>query len=112
MYAICKNRGEILAANWGKRNKKRVKDLLKKLQGIEDNFYCTNNWKGFAEVLLKEKHIVVKKYTKKIEGINILFRTRLKILVRRTVSFSKKLSYHYSIMKTAIYERKIRKSYI
>ena len=112
LYAICKNSGEILAANWGKRNKKSIRALLKKLQGVEINFYCTDNWQAFAEVLPKEKHIVGKKYTKNIEGINTWFRTRLRRLARRTVCFSKKLIYHYSIMKTAIYERNIRASYI
>ena len=112
LYAICKQSGEILAANWGKRNKKAIKALLKKLQEVEVNFYCTDHWQAFAEVLPKEKHIIGKKYTKKIEGINTWFRTRLRRLTRRTVCFSKKLLYHYSIMKTAIYERNIGTSYI
>ncbi len=112
LYAICKNSGEILAANWGKRNKKSVRALLKKLRGIAVGFYCTGHWQAFAEVLTREKHIIGKKHTKKIEGINTWFRTRLRRLTRRTVCFSKKLIYHYSIMKTAIYERNIRSSYI
>lgn len=60
LYAICKNSGEILAANWGKRNKKSIKALLKKLHGTIVNFYCTDNWKAFAQVLPKEKHIIGK----------------------------------------------------
>ena len=112
LYAICKNSREILAANWGKRNIRSIRALLKKLQGVEINFYCTGHWQAFAEVLPKEKHIVGKKYTKKIEGINTWFRTRLRRLVRRTVCFSKKLIYHYSSMKMAICERNIKASYI
>ena len=112
LYAICKQSGEILAANWGKRDKKSIKALLKKLQGVEIDFYCTDYWKAFGQVLPKEKHIIGKKYTKKIEGINTWFRTRLRRLTRRTVCFSKKLLYHYAIMKTAIYERNLGTSYI
>lgn len=112
LYAICKNSGEILAANWGKRNKKSIRALLKKLQGIAVNFYCTGQWKAFAKVLPKEKHIIGKKHKKKIEGINTWFRTRLRRLTRQTVCFSKKLIYHYPIIKTAIYESDIRASYI
>ncbi|WP_299289228.1 IS1 family transposase [uncultured Mucilaginibacter sp.] len=112
LYAICKQSGEILTANWGKRNKKAIKALLKKLQEVEINFYCTDHWGAFAQVLPKEKHLIGKKYTKKIEGINTWFRTRLRWLTRRTTCFSKKLLYHYAIMKTAIYERNIRSSYI
>ncbi len=112
LYATCKQSGKILAANWVKRDKKAIKALLKKLQGVEINFYCTDNWKAFAEVLPKEKHLIGKKYTKKTEGANTWFRTRLRRLTRRTVCFSKKLPYHYLIMKTAIYERNIGTSYI
>lgn len=57
LYPICKQSGEILAANWGKRNKKSIRALLEKLQGVEVNFYCTDHWQAFAEVLPKEKHI-------------------------------------------------------
>ena len=64
LYAICKQSGEILAANWGKRNKKSIKALFKKLQERETNFYCTDHWKAFAEVLPKEKHIIGKKVYK------------------------------------------------
>ena len=112
LYAICRDSGEILAASWGKRDKRNIKALLNKLQNLEINFYCTDQWRAFTEILPKEKHIIGKKYTKKIEGINTWFRTRLRRLVRRTVCFSKKLIYHYSIMKTAIYERNIKTSYI
>ena len=112
LYAVCRQSGEILAANWGKRNKKSIRALLEKLQHVEINFYCTDHWQAFKEVLPREKHIIGKKHTKKIEGINTWFRTRLRRLVRRTVCFSKKLIYHYFIMKTAIYERNIGTSYI
>ncbi|RYE23562.1 MAG: IS1 family transposase [Sphingobacteriaceae bacterium] len=53
-----------MAASWGKRNKKSVRPLLKKLQSVALNFYCTDHWRAFAEVLPREKHIG-KKYTKK-----------------------------------------------
>jgi len=68
LHAICKSIGEIFAASWGKRDKLNIKDLLKKLQRPEINFYCTDQWKAFAEVSPKEKHIIGKKHTKRYKG--------------------------------------------
>jgi IS1 family transposase len=59
-----------------------------------------------------EKHFIGKQYTKKIEGVNTWFRTRLRRLVRRTTCFSKKLTYHWSMIKLAIKKRNERASYI
>jgi len=51
---------------------------LKKLHKVEINFYCTDNWRAFAEVLPKERHIIGKKYTKNIEGDKHLVQDKAK----------------------------------
>ena len=112
LYAICAESGEILAASWGRRNKKNVKMLLLKMKALEINFYCTDSWRAFMEVLPAQKHIIGKCFTKKIEGFNTWFRTRLRRLMRRTTGFSKKLHYHYAMMKAAICHRNLNASYI
>ena len=112
IYAICSQSGEILAASWGKRDKRNVRTLLLKLKHITIETFCTDNWDSFTEVLPKEKQCVGKQYTKKIEGINTWFRTRLRRLMRKTTGFSKKLIYHWSMMKLAIVKRNERASYI
>jgi insertion element IS1 protein InsB len=112
IYAVCAESGEILAASWGKRNKKNVKRLMLKLKHLKIDCYCTDDWKSFKEVLPKDKHLIGKEHTKKIEGINTWFRARLSRLVRRTTKFSKKLKYHYAIMKMAIVMRNQQASYI
>ena len=112
IYAICAQSAEILAASWGKRNKAGVRRLMMKLKGLEIDVFCTDNWESFAEVLPKDKHLTGKQFTKKIEGVNTWFRTRLRRLARRTTCFSKKLIYHWSMMKLAITKRNQRESYI
>ncbi len=112
LYAICAETNEILAASWGKRNRRSLKRLIDKLSVLDIDFYYTDNWICFAEVLPPEKHFIGKQYTKKIEGMNTWFRTRLRRLVRRTTCFSKKLTYHWSMMKLAIKKHNERASYI
>ncbi len=112
LYALCTETGEILAASWGKRNKAGVRRLMVKLKGLQIDTYCTDKWQSFAEVLPTKNHVIGKQYTKKIEGVNTWFRTRLRRLVRRTTCFSKKLLYHWSMMKIAIVKRNQRVSYI
>jgi insertion element IS1 protein InsB len=112
LYAYSAEDGEILGFAMGKRNSKTVSNLLLKLKALEIDFFLTDNWKAFKVVLPYEKHLIGKQFTKAIEGVNTWFRTRLRRLVRRTVCFSKKLIYHYSIIKTAIYHRNHNSSYI
>ena len=112
IYALCTDTGEILAAAWGKRNKTGVSRLIMKLRNVEIEHYCTDNWAAFAEVLPREKHKIGKQFTKKIEGVNTWFRARLRRLTRRTTGFSKKLLYHWSMMKLAIAKRNQHASYI
>ncbi len=66
MYAYCSSSKEILAVTMGKRNKNRVKNLLKRLEGIEIDFFVTDDWKDFADLLPYFKHLIGKKYTKGI----------------------------------------------
>ncbi len=112
LYAYSAKDREILAFTMGKRNSKIVYNLWMKLKQIDIDFFLTDNWQASKVVLPPEKHIVGKTFTKAIEGVNTWFRTRIRRLVRRTVCFSKKLIYHYSLIKTAIYHRNNKTSYI
>lgn len=112
IYALCADTGEILAASWGKRNKTGVRRLMLKLKGVQTDTFCTDDWHSFAEVMPQQKHLIGKQYTKKTEGVNTWFRTRLRRLVRRTTCFSKKLRYHWTMMKIAITKRNQQASYI
>jgi len=112
LYAYAVEEDEIIAFTMGKRSAKAVKNLYVKLKLLDIDFFFTDEWEAFAVVLPKEKHCIGKAFTKAIEGINTFFRTRVRRLMRRTVCFSKKLIYHYSMIKIVIYHRNKRSSYI
>jgi len=112
LYAYAVEEDEIIAFTMGKRSAEAVKNLYVKLKRLSIDFFLTDEWEAFRAVLPKEKHCVGKQFTKAIEGINTWFRTRVRRLVRRTTCFSKKLIYHYSMMKIVIYHRNKQSSYI
>lgn len=112
VYAYCYETDEILAFAMGKRSSKTVNHLLVKLKGLEINWYLTDKWKAFAEVLPYYQHLIGKQFTKAIEGVNTWFRVRIRRLNRRTTCFSKKLVYLSAIIKLAISKRLHHSSYI
>ena len=112
LYAYAVEEDEIIAFTRGKRSAGAVRNLFVKLKALNIDLFLTDEWEAFKVVLPKKKHWVGKQYTKAIEGINTFFRTRVRRLMRRTVCFSKKLLYHYSMIKIIIYHRNQRASYI
>lgn len=111
LYAYAPQEDEILAFAMGKRSAETVRRLMMKLKQVNIEWFLTDDWEAFKAVLPVQKHVCGKKHTKHIEGINTWFRTRLRRLMRRTTGFSKKLIYHYSMMKLIIYLRNHRLSY-
>jgi insertion element IS1 protein InsB len=112
LYAYAVDEDEIIAFTMGKRSVWAVKNLWIKLKALDIDVFMTDDWEAFRAVLPKAKHLVGKVFTKAIEGLNTFFRTRSRRLVRRTVCFSKKLIYHYAMMKIIICHRNQRSSYI
>lgn len=112
IYAYAVEENEIIAFTMGKRSEAAVRNLWVKLKALDIEWFLTDAWEAFAAVLPKAKHLVGKAYTKNIEGLNTFFRTRVRRLVRKTVCFSKKLIYHYSMIKLIIYHRNQHASYI
>ncbi len=112
LYAFAPEEDKILAFTMGKRNWKTVYNLWLKIRHLDIDLFMTDSREAFQVVLPQQKHLIGKKFTKAIEGINTWFRTRIRRWVRGTVGFSKKLIYHYSLIKMAFYHRNIRSSYI
>lgn len=111
LYAYDAETDEILAVTAGKRNKKTVKDLLKRLDGISIDWFCTDHWEAFKAVL-PQNHLIGKRFTRAIEGVNTSLRNSCKRLNRRTTSFSKKVFNHWCAIKLVIYHRNHKTSYI
>ena len=112
LYAYAVEEDEILAFTLGKRSAKTVENLLVKLKQLDIEYFLTDDWEAFRAVLPQNRHLSGKQYTKNIEGVHTFFRTRIRRLMRRTVCFSKKLIYHYSMLKIIIFLRNNRPSYI
>ena len=71
-YAQCAKSGKILAFQIGKRNDKSgvpptCKKLMKKLEHLTINKYCTDDWASYKKHIPSEKHIISKAKTQKIE---------------------------------------------
>ncbi|WP_158561201.1 IS1 family transposase [Emticicia sp. C21] len=86
IYAYDAETDEIIAVTAGKRSKKQVKDLFKRLNDLTIDWFCTDNWKAFKEVLPYERHLIGKQFTKTIEGVNTSLRNSCKRLNRRTTA--------------------------
>ena len=112
LYAYCSDSKEILAVTMGKRNKARIKDLLKRLQNIEIDFFASDGWQAFKSELPYLKHLIGKKYTKGIEGRNTWIRRRMARLFRRSTTFSKRLTYHWFHFKILVFALQNKLSYI
>ena len=112
LYAYCAQTKEILSLTMGKRSKNTVLDLYNRLKDIQVNFWCTDAWSAFKEVFPTDKHLVGKRFTKAIEGVNTSLRNTCKRLIRRTTAFSKKLSNHWCAVKLVMATRNFKLSYI
>ena len=112
IYAYAVETDEILAVTAGKRSKKQVKDLFKRLEGITVDWFCTDKWEAFKQVLPYDRHLIGKQFTKNIEGVNTSLRNSCKRLNRRTTSFSKKVFNHWQALKLTMHYRNYKASYI
>lgn len=113
-YVYAPETKEILAMTMGKRSTKQLKNLLTQLEclNLEIDFYCTDAFKNFKQVLPYYQHIIGKSFTKDIEGINTLIRSKIARLHRRSTKFSKKLVYQWYLFKIFIFYFNELPSYI
>jgi len=96
----------------GKRSSKQVRDLMKRLDDIEVDFWCTDLWSSFSEVLPEGKHLKGKQLTNAIEGVNTALRNSCRRLHRRTICFSKKVLNHWYALKLTVNQFNNKPSYI
>lgn len=102
LYACCPESKEIVAMVCGSRSAATVRKLYRKLKNVQVNWYCTDKWKAFAKVLPYDKHLIGKKFTKAIEGVNTALRLRNRRMNRKTTCFSKSEDNHLHAMKLSV----------
>jgi len=88
-YAIDAATGCILSFVFGRRQDKVCEQLISNLKAFNIRTYCTDGWGSYSKLIPKDKHVIGKQNTQKIENKNLLLRTRIKRLARKTICFSK-----------------------
>ncbi|PHM46924.1 transposase [Xenorhabdus miraniensis] len=86
---------------FGRRNKKTLKKLLKKLSRFHVAFWCTDKFKAY-NMLPKNKHLVGKSFTQRIERENLTLRNRIKRLNHKILDYSKFPEMHDKFIGTFI----------
>jgi insertion element IS1 protein InsB len=92
---------QIIAFHVGDRSQESAKklwELIPETYREKATFY-TDEWHSYNGVIPKERHHVVKGKSNHIERFNCTIRQRVSRLVRKALSFSKKLSNHIGAIK-------------
>ena len=100
---------EILACHVGDRSRASAQQLWQSLPGVYRQCakVYTDHWKAYETVIPSKRHVAVDKdsgLTSYIERLNNTLRQRVSRLVRKTLSFSKKLENHIGAIWTFIHE--------
>jgi insertion element IS1 protein InsB len=94
---------QVIAFHVGDRSQKSAQKLWDKLPTFykEKGLFYTDDWDAYKAVFPAEKHISskIKKDTNHIERLNLTIRNRCSRLVRKSLSFSKKLEHHIGALK-------------
>ena len=101
-YAIEKQTGIIVSWHNGKRTDEDLKQLLKQMEQIPINKFYTDDWGAYSRLLPKDKHVIGKDETWKIERKNLNFRIHIKRLSRKTICYSKSEIIHDNVIGTYI----------
>ncbi|OKP02455.1 transposase [Xenorhabdus eapokensis] len=91
----------IIAHTFGRRSKKTLKKLLKKLSRFNVAFWCTDKFKDY-NMLPENTHLVGKSFTQRIERENLTLRNRINRLNRKTLGYSKSPEMHDKVIGTFI----------
>ena len=103
---------QIIAFYVGNRSRESAKKLWKSIpKSYRDKatFY-TDNWQAYKGVIPKKRHHVVKGKANHIERFNCTMRQRISRLVRKALSFSKKLKNHIGAIKYFICHYNLRRA--
>jgi insertion element IS1 protein InsB len=93
-HAMGHHRGAVLAYVFGRRQDTVFLERQELLAPFGITRFYTDGWGAYERHLAPEQHQVGTAKTQKIESKHINLRTRIKRLVRRTMSFSKTTTMH------------------
>ena len=90
--ALDRETKEVLAWQTGSRGKKTLKKLLVQISHISCDYYATDKWKVYRELIPKNKLIQSKAETHIIESQNCRVRHYLARFKRKTLCYSKSVA--------------------
>jgi insertion element IS1 protein InsB len=93
-HALDHRTGQVLAYVCGRRKDEVFLQLKALLEPFGIRRYYTDYWGAYERNLAPEVHGPGKHNTQQIERKHLTLRTRLKRLVRKTISFSKSIAMH------------------
>jgi insertion element IS1 protein InsB len=97
-YALDAATGCVLSFVFGRRQEDICRQLISQLRAFNIRTFYTDDWPAYAACIPASKHVIGKKHTQKIENKNLLLRTRIKRLARRTICFSKSEALHDGVI--------------
>ena len=107
--AYCPAIKQVLAFHIGGRGKADAQKLLDKLPDrvVTNCQFATDYWEAYAQTVPAEQHHQSKALTNFIEGYFTGVRARISRLVRKNVSFSKKLENHVAAIGYLFWQRNL-----
>ena len=90
--------GCVLSFVFGPRTNETLEKLLSNLKVFNIRTYYTDDLQSYSSLIPKEKHVIGKQYTQKIENRFLSVRTRIKRLARKTICFSKSEKLHDTVI--------------
>ncbi len=103
---------QVIAFHLGRRDTASAKALWNQIV-VEWQEHCcfdTDDWNAYKKVLPAERHYISKELTQHIERFNGTLRQRCSRVVRKTLSFSKKMENHYLALKYFFWQFNLEQS--
>ena len=99
-YAYNTKTGGVLSYTFGPRTDATCCELLAfaLLRPFNIGMLTTDEWDSYDRERLKEKCLIGKIFTQRIERNNLTLRTRIKRLARRTICFSRSVELHEKVI--------------
>lgn len=102
--ALDKRTAKVITFVFGRRNDSTFLRLKRNLEKFDVRGYYTDDWGSYFRNIKQTYHHVGKKYTWRVERMNLTLRNAIKRLNRKTIGFSKSQILHDKVIGSYINE--------
>lgn len=96
-YAYNTKTGGVLACTFGSRTGETCRELLALLTPFNIGMLTSDDRGCYGREMPKDKHLTGKIFTQRIERNNLTLRTRIKLLARKIICFSRSVEIHEKV---------------